>query len=86
MFGWAAAGSFGGAVSSGPGPEEPIIAAGRLRPLSAAQRRRYCRNMLVPEVGVVGQQRIRAARVLIVGAGAFGFPAALYLAAAGVGR
>ena len=71
--------------SSGPAPSGSVIPEDRLRPLSAADRRRYSRNILVPEVGFVGQQRLRAARVMLVGAGAPGAPAALYLAAAGVG-
>lgn len=65
---------------------ESVIPDGWLRPLTAEDRLRYSRNALVPEVGVVGQQRIRAARVLLIGAGALASPAALYLAAAGVGR
>jgi molybdopterin/thiamine biosynthesis adenylyltransferase/rhodanese-related sulfurtransferase len=55
------------------------------RTLSAEQRDRYSRHLLIPEIGSEGQQKLLDAKVLLLGAGGLGSPTALYLAAAGVG-
>ena len=67
-------------------PVEPSAALDADGDLSAEERGRYARHLTLPEVGLAGQQRLKAASVLCIGSGGLGSPLLLYLAAAGVGR
>jgi molybdopterin/thiamine biosynthesis adenylyltransferase/rhodanese-related sulfurtransferase len=72
------AGGFGKWKDEGRDWKKPVV-------LTAEQRDRYGRHLLLPEVGTEGQAKLLASRVLMLGAGGLGSPAALYLAAAGIG-
>jgi molybdopterin/thiamine biosynthesis adenylyltransferase/rhodanese-related sulfurtransferase len=72
------AGGFGKWKDEGRAWRQPVT-------LTADQRNRYQRHLLLPEVGVEGQAKLLESKVLMLGAGGLGSPAALYLAAAGVG-
>src|SRR5471032_2423208 len=54
--------------------------------LSHEEIRRYSRHLIMPEVGIQGQRKLKAASVLLIGTGGLGSPLALYLSAAGIGR
>src|SRR5437016_1630617 len=69
----------GGSVAAPPAPPEPVT-------LSNDEIQRYSRHLIIPEVGIEGQQKLKAAKVLLVGAGGLGAPLGLYLSAAGIGR
>ena len=68
------------------GSDDRNLPAHRMVELTNEEIRRYSRHLILPEVGLAGQKRIRNASVLCIGAGGLGSPIAMYLAAAGVGK
>jgi molybdopterin/thiamine biosynthesis adenylyltransferase/rhodanese-related sulfurtransferase/molybdopterin converting factor small subunit len=83
--------SIAGGCAVAPLKTEPVggsgaaSESGELPALSAEEIRQYSRHLIMPEVGMEGQRRLKAAKVLAIGAGGLGSPVGLYLAAAGVG-
>jgi len=67
-------------------PADLKVRAASATDLNAEEIKRYSRHLIMPEVGVDGQKKLKAGSVLCIGAGGLGSPAAMYLAAAGVGR
>src|SRR5262245_62050976 len=65
---------------------DPVAARAERVNLSQQEVARYSRHLIMPEVGMDGQKRLKAASILLIGAGGLGSPLGLYLAAAGVGR
>src|SRR6266436_3357813 len=65
---------------------DPFAARAERLNLTPQEVARYSRHLIMPEVGVEGQKRLKAASILLIGAGGLGSPLGLYLAAAGVGR
>ena len=74
----------GGAPTASAGVEAGLQA--RSTELNADEIKRYSRHLIMPEVGIDGQKKLKAGSVLCIGAGGLGSPAAMYMAAAGVGR
>src|SRR5262249_60244305 len=76
------------AGGSTPAVEEALVEAktADLPELNKDELARYNRHLILPEVGMEGQRKLKAASVLLIGAGGLGSPLGLYLAAAGVGR
>jgi adenylyltransferase/sulfurtransferase len=72
-------------VAGGAPVAEMTRNADKLPELTKDDFKRYSRHLILPEVGVLGQQKLKAAKVLCIGAGGLGSPVAMYLAAAGVG-
>jgi sulfur-carrier protein adenylyltransferase/sulfurtransferase len=70
---------------AGGAATEAEVADRELPPLSNAEIARYSRHLIMPEVGMEGQRKLKAARVLMIGTGGLGAPLGMYLAAAGVG-
>src|SRR5215204_989352 len=81
--------SVAGGATEAPAMNPRAVAGGntdQLPQLSPDEIKRYSRHLIMPEVGMDGQRRLKAGSVLCIGAGGLGSPAAMYLAAAGLGR
>jgi adenylyltransferase/sulfurtransferase len=73
-------------INTMTGPLDSLSARAARATLSPREAARYSRHLIMPEVGMEGQKRLKAGSVLLIGAGGLGSPLGLYLAAAGIGR